>query len=206
MQYSEHPLPKTSYAQLHQQLTCPNVDYLIYECTNCHSKYCSEHRSVVFDCCQRLSSSSTQNLAKRVKVTCALPDCSDEVFSDSKYCLAHRHKATPIHAAQKGSINAQQASKLEAIKAKFGGKSGNNNGSGSKQQKPVDGRVRVMKTRMNAKPLREPLDTAQRVHVSVSMSEEVDLKACHFYYFSKVCYSGISSIHTNTITTVTEYG
>ncbi|TIA99906.1 hypothetical protein E3P89_01486 [Wallemia ichthyophaga] len=175
-------------------LNCPNIDYLIHECTKCHRRYCSEHRSAVFDCCQR-QSTQKRDKTHKVFVACTLPCCSSEAFSGSEYCLAHRHHAAPIQTAQKGSVSKQQASKLDAIRAKFGKTTPmtpSTGGTATKtmQHKPIDRRVWMMKTRMNAKPLREHLDSNHRVHISVSLSQsishvDINLDSCSFFYLNK---------------------
>ncbi|TIA92184.1 hypothetical protein E3P99_00777 [Wallemia hederae] len=119
---------------------------------------------------------------KRVKRACEVDSCSEEAFDDSVYCLAHRHAATPLQTHKKSTINSHQASKLDAIRARFGG---SKPAAEKRRTKQPDTRLLAMKTRMNAKPLRDVLDTSQRVHVSVSFSAEVDVKQCSFFYFGK---------------------
>lgn len=144
--------------------------------------YCSAHRQIVYECCQRLKSSYEDSTPKRLKVMCRLDNCNHEVMENSEYCLEHRHQSTPLRTSQKRSLNATQAEKLSAIKQKFS----STKSQSITQPKKVDPRVWKMKVRMNSKPLREIISPSDRIHASVSLSEELDASNCDFYYFSKV--------------------
>lgn len=128
-----------------------------------------------------MNESTQENTPKRHKISCQVTDCNDEVFQDSIYCLKHRHAGTSTPTAQKRTINTVQADKLAAIKSKFGSKH-----ALTTKPKKFDKKIWAMKIRMNAKPLREVLDSSDRIHISVSTENTIELTSSRFYYFSKV--------------------